>query len=140
MTNAEKFIQIMNRTFNAGFTMDNLSKTCSPCGTLKKREYSCDNFTCDDCEKWWLDEYIEKPLTLEEIKQLDGEPVYCVLGDKENPAYSGWGIVTLLYNECDYLEKVLVCNGEINLTCLHYENDSKFNIYRNKPEVRNETC
>ena len=51
MTNAEKFIEIMNETFNAGLTFETLMQRCSPCGYYK--DGKCDEFTCKGCEKWW---------------------------------------------------------------------------------------
>ena len=59
MTNAEKFIEIMNKTFNARMTVKNLEMSCSPCGTLKKFEHGCDIFECKKCEAWWHKEYKE---------------------------------------------------------------------------------
>ena len=51
MTNLEKFIEVMNTTFNAGFTKDNMKLKCSPCGVLKKS--ACIGFNCTDCNAWW---------------------------------------------------------------------------------------
>lgn len=58
MTNIEKFIEMMNKTFDAGFTKDNMKLMGSPCGTLKKSEYACDMYDCDRCKEWWHREYI----------------------------------------------------------------------------------
>lgn len=57
MTNQEKFIELMNEVFEAGFTKENMVKICSPCGALKKREFACDAFSCEGCMKWWDKEY-----------------------------------------------------------------------------------
>lgn len=70
MTNKEKFIEIMNQTFNAGFTQENFAPAkngscpvassagiCSPCGFYKDR--ACLSYTCDGCQKWWDKEYKE---------------------------------------------------------------------------------
>ncbi|NBK77314.1 hypothetical protein D5272_01595 [bacterium D16-76] len=57
MTNQEKFIEVMNATFNAGFTKENMLKTCSPCGLLKFHKYACDKFSCKECRKWWDKEF-----------------------------------------------------------------------------------
>lgn len=59
MTNQEKFIEIMNATFNAGFTKDNMKLGCSPCGTLKLAKEACDKFECQNCTAWWREEYKE---------------------------------------------------------------------------------
>lgn len=58
MTNQEKFIEIMNETFNAGFTKENIIKGCSPCGSLKFHEYACKQFSCEGCEAWWDKEWV----------------------------------------------------------------------------------
>ena len=57
MTNLEKFIEIMNDTFNAKFKPENMELQCCPCGTLKKPKYACDHFECGKCERWWHKEY-----------------------------------------------------------------------------------
>ena len=57
MTNLEKFIEVMNSTFNARFKPENMKLACVPCGALKKSEYACDRFKCDSCKKWWGKEY-----------------------------------------------------------------------------------
>ena len=57
MTNLEKFIEVMNTTFDAGFTPENMKLGCSPCGTLKKPEYACEGYECEKCKKWWRKEY-----------------------------------------------------------------------------------
>ena len=80
MTNQEKFIEVMNVTFNAGFTKENMRKHCSPCGALKVPSY-CKRFSCEGCHEWWNKEYSaaqspNDPLTLEELREMDGEPVY----------------------------------------------------------------
>jgi len=41
LTNLEKFIEVMNNTFDAGFKPEHMDLTCSPCGLLKKSEYAC---------------------------------------------------------------------------------------------------
>lgn len=69
MTNAEKFIEVMNKTFDAGLTIDNLNvfqkhavnaiqdqMPCSPCGWYKKG--ACKGYTCAGCRKWWDKEYV----------------------------------------------------------------------------------
>ena len=74
MTNQEKFIEIMNATFGAGFTKRNMKGRCSPCGTLKKAEYGCFKFRCRDCVAWWQKEYTgpkrERKMTIEESRAL----------------------------------------------------------------------
>ena len=57
MTNAEKFIEIMNQTFDAGFTTENLTAHCSPCGTMKDFDVGCGRFECEGCRRWWEKEY-----------------------------------------------------------------------------------
>jgi len=62
MTNAEKFMEIMNDTFDAGFTPDNLLKACSPCVILKDGMCSFlskGSFVCKGCVEWWNKEYVE---------------------------------------------------------------------------------
>jgi len=52
MTNAEKFTEVMNNTFDAGFTPDNLLKACSPCVILKDGMCSFlskGSFVCKGC-------------------------------------------------------------------------------------------
>lgn len=58
MTNKEKFIEIMNSTFDAGLTEENIISRCSPCGLMKFG--ACRLFSCDKCESWWDKEYICK--------------------------------------------------------------------------------
>ena len=72
MTNKEKFIEVMNRVFDAGFTEENFAPAkngscpalafgpgiCNPCGFYK--EGACLNYTCNDCSNWWDEEYKER--------------------------------------------------------------------------------
>ncbi len=62
MTNKEKFIEVMNDTFDAGFSVDNLPDKkmgCggSPCGYLKQG--ACEKYDCKKCKGWWEQEYAE---------------------------------------------------------------------------------
>ena len=57
MTNLEKFIGVMNQTFNARFKPENMKLECCPCGALKKPGFACDHFKCDGCKRWWHKEY-----------------------------------------------------------------------------------
>lgn len=57
MTNLEKFIEVMNATFNAKFKPENMKLQCCPCGALKKAEYACKHFNCLGCEGWWYKEW-----------------------------------------------------------------------------------
>lgn len=59
MTNMEKFIEVMNETFNAKFKPENMKLNCSPCGTLKKFEHGCKRFKCGGCKRWWDKEYVD---------------------------------------------------------------------------------
>ena len=59
MTNLDKFIEVMNTTFNAKFKPENMELKCCPCGTLKKPKYACSHFKCEKCEAWWHKEYEE---------------------------------------------------------------------------------
>ena len=59
MTNIEKFIEVMNDTFDAGFTPENMVLVCSPCGRLKEYEYACKDYDCEKCKEWWYREYEE---------------------------------------------------------------------------------
>lgn len=63
MTNKQKFIEVMNDTFGAGFTEDNLlhgsyGAQCngSPCGLMQKDK--CRNYECSQCWGWWDKEYV----------------------------------------------------------------------------------
>lgn len=58
MTNQEKFIEVMNEAFNAGFTKENMIKDCSPCGILKYYDHACAKFSCDGCHELWDKEYV----------------------------------------------------------------------------------
>lgn len=66
MTNKEKFMEVMNQTFNVGFTIENFrfnpehytGPYCSPCGMYKAN--ACRDFTCKGCQKWWNKEYEER--------------------------------------------------------------------------------
>lgn len=61
MTNAEKFIEVMNEYFDAGLTKENLDfefRPCSPCGVFRKG--ACDTFACSGCAKWWDKEWKPK--------------------------------------------------------------------------------
>ena len=57
MTNAEKFVEVMNEYFDAGLTKENLrarsyvSGFCTPCGVF--RAGACESFKCDKCTEWW---------------------------------------------------------------------------------------
>ena len=57
MTNLDKFIEVMNDTFNAGFTKENMVLICSPCGSLKRYQYACEKYKCEECNNWWHKEY-----------------------------------------------------------------------------------
>ena len=58
MTNKEKFIEVMNDTFGAGLSLDNMVvNPCSPCGTY--RSGACDQFVCDGCRRWWDKQYVD---------------------------------------------------------------------------------
>lgn len=57
MTNLEKFIEVMNITFDAGFTKDNMKLKCSPCGVLKEPEFECNTLHGEECRAWWNKEY-----------------------------------------------------------------------------------
>ena len=56
MTNLEKFIEVMNETFHARFTKENLAR------------YACDCFKCEGCKRWWDMEYKEDRHGYEENK------------------------------------------------------------------------
>lgn len=66
MTNKEKFIEVMNQTFDAGFTKENFvpngvfskpwdSAMYTTCGFY--RAGACMDYTCEGCEKWWDKDY-----------------------------------------------------------------------------------
>ena len=71
MTNLEKFIEVMNETFHARFTKENMKLRCCPCGALKIARYACDRFKCEGCYRWWGKEY--KPRGRE--KQMEVKPI-----------------------------------------------------------------
>lgn len=59
MTNKEKFIEIMNETFNFGLTIDNvITEHCPPNG--RYRLGACDSTTCVECSEWWNKEWKRK--------------------------------------------------------------------------------
>ena len=62
MTNREKFIEVMNETFNAGFTLENFSEKyrCSPCGYYKRHKDGCEQYDCFGCWNWWNKEYTKE--------------------------------------------------------------------------------
>ena len=108
MTNAEKFIEVMNATFGAGFTLDNLVRECSPCGALKICDMGCDTFTCDGCHRWWNKEYAaipeqNSPITLEELRKMDGEPVWVY------NCYNGWWNCRVI--DCVHAESAFFTDG-----------------------------
>ena len=70
MTNLEKFIEVMNETFHARFTKENMKLRCSPCGALKLARYACDCFKCEGCKRWWDMEYKEDRHGYEENKDI----------------------------------------------------------------------
>jgi len=91
MTNLEKFIEMMNKTFNARMTKKNLEMSCSPCGTLKKFECGCSIFDCSKCEAWWDKEW--KPKEIEEKSLKKSKP--CKYCDEETE------YITFLQNTAD---------------------------------------
>ena len=60
-----------------------------------------------------------KPLTMEELKQMDGEPVYIVCGDKRDDL-NGWFIVSAAEHKIE-----LPCGPEtvLNITLYNAENE-----------------
>lgn len=64
MTNQEKFIEVMNKYFDAGLTKENLrvksfiSGRCTPCGVF--RVGACESFKCSKCTDWWGKEWKPK--------------------------------------------------------------------------------
>lgn len=59
MTNKEKFIEIMNKTFNADFTKVNFRQDafCPPVNAYKTGV--CANLMCVNCRYWWDEKYEE---------------------------------------------------------------------------------
>lgn len=57
MTNLDKFIEVMNATFDAHFKPENMVLMCTPCGVLKQGRHACNHFNCLSCESWWRREY-----------------------------------------------------------------------------------
>jgi len=61
ITNSEKFIEVMNKYFDAGLTKDNLQARggltpyCTPCGLFRKG--ACRSFSCAKCADWWDKEW-----------------------------------------------------------------------------------
>jgi len=70
VTNLEKFIEVMNQTFNARFKPENMKLGCSPCGALKKPGFACDHFKCDGCKRWWHKEYHPVGISHDELTVL----------------------------------------------------------------------
>lgn len=67
MTNKQKFIEVMNTTFGAGLTPENMRPgRCSPCGVFKRG--ACIRYTCDGCGAWWDREY-KPPEAAEEARK-----------------------------------------------------------------------
>ncbi|MBO6179428.1 MAG: hypothetical protein J6O04_09655 [Selenomonadaceae bacterium] len=64
MTNKEKFIEVMNKYFDARLTEENFQRTgdcdceCTPCGVYRK--YACDMSDCHACAIWWDEEWEPK--------------------------------------------------------------------------------
>ena len=88
MTNQEKFIEIMNATFNANFTKDNMKLSCSPCGALKIAKEGCDEYECKKCAAWWQKEYVgdDEMFGLnKDVKQRDE----IIFGKYEPELYAG---------------------------------------------------
>lgn len=66
MTNKEKFIEIMNQTFNAGLYEDNIDTTFG-CPLVFEYRKSCSGKEpCVKCQEWWDEEY-------EEVKNFNGK-------------------------------------------------------------------
>lgn len=64
MTNSEKFIEVMNKYFDAGLTKKNLisidikARPCTPCGIYRRG--ACRSFSCSKCADWWEKEWKPK--------------------------------------------------------------------------------
>lgn len=97
MTNLEKFIEVMNNTFDAGFKPERMNLTCCPCGLLKKPEYACHFFHCEGCKRWWHKEYADPREMSKEAVMQDCEIVRQKLGKAE--------ILAQLAEECAELGK-----------------------------------
>lgn len=73
MTNLEKFIEVMNETFNAKLTKENLqvrsyaSGFCTPCGIF--RAGACKSFSCEGCADWWEKEWKPQKVILKQGRQ-----------------------------------------------------------------------
>ena len=71
MTNKEKFIEVMNKYFDAGLTKENFAgfeqyqfpgervTFCTPCAIFRKGDCD-DSFTCEGCADWWEKEWEPK--------------------------------------------------------------------------------
>ena len=70
MTNLEKFIEMMNKIFNARMKPENMELHCSPCGTLKKYNHACKIFSCEKCKAWWHKEYHPVGISHDELTVL----------------------------------------------------------------------
>lgn len=72
------------------------------------------------------------PLTIEEILQMDGQPVFYrfphIHGDKP---ITGWGIV-YIRDGAKYPKDILIVDGSLILSCWDYNNDTSFKVYRNR--------
>jgi len=77
MTNKEKFIEVMNKTFGAEFTLENFSdkERCSPCGYYKKHSEGCGKYECSKCHDWWNKQY-KQPSQFKPDIIIDGRYVH----------------------------------------------------------------
>ena len=97
MTNLEKFIEVMNNTFDTGFKPERMNLTCCPCGVLKKPEYACRFFHCEGCKRWWHKEYADPKELSKDGILADCETVRQKLGKAE--------LLAQLAEECNELGK-----------------------------------
>lgn len=74
-------------------------------------------------------------LTLDELKEMEGEPVYCRIDKNPDDILDlGWGIVYIrnYEHEC-YPDDILIVQGIRILSCWDYNNNG-FSAYRCNPE------
>lgn len=70
------------------------------------------------------------PLTLSELREMDGEPVFCV--SKDFPEDSAWGIVCMREN-VPYV-RTIQKTGKVSRYFYIYDYDTRWLAYRRKPE------
>jgi len=100
-------------------------KNCEACSLCTENEEDECNFSLAID----IEEPENKPLTLEQLRQMDGKPVWVVSGDGAVCAYSGWAIVGRYYD--DTVALYVPDNVYYEAAVLH----GTVLVYARKPEV-----